>query len=91
MIKIFQVGSTGEAQYRVHITDQKLTADLFVCLTTSPAMATGNGNWYVTKNFTEANRKVVFCGKGAAQFSVYFVKSRAEAGWQKANRFQREF
>lgn len=91
MIKIFQVGTFGQAQYKVHITEQKSNADLFVCLVSSPAMATGNGQWYVTKEFAGANRKVLFCGKGTAQFSIYFVNSRAEAGWQKPCRLQALF
>lgn len=88
MIKIFQATGFGTAQYRVHITKQKSNADLYVYLVSNPALAAGNGRWYVTNNILEANRKVLFCNKGTAQFSVYFVNSNAEAGWQKSNGFQ---
>jgi len=91
MIKIYQAGSFGQAQYRVHITEQKSNADLLVYLVSNPALATGNGQWYVTNQYEEANRKVLFCNKSSAQFSICFVNSRGEAGWQKPTPLQHAF
>jgi hypothetical protein len=88
MAKIYQTFSMGEAQYKIHISENKLDADLWVYVVNNRGTAGRNGLWYITNNKLEANIKGYFCSRGMAELIVYFVNVRGEAGWQKPHRLK---
>ena len=87
MVKIYQTFLMGEAQYKIHLTERKEQADLWVYIVGNQGMSGKNGLWYLTENFAESSAKVFFCAKGMSELSVCFVKNRSEAGWQTGHRF----
>ncbi len=88
MAKIYQTFSIGEAKYRIHISQNKLDADLWVYIVTDRGSANKNGLWYISNNKLEADIKCYFCSRGMAELIVCFVNTRGEAGWQKPHRLK---
>lgn len=91
MVKIFQTWSLADAQYRACIVNNRSQADLCVFLVSNQGMATGNGLWFVEGQRAQANRRVMFCDRGRAEFTVCFVKNPGLAGWQQPHKFSSLF
>jgi len=68
----------------VYVTDAPYEADLWVYETSYySAKGTNCGLWCFIDTETDADFKVGFVSKSMAQITIYYVYSRAEAGWKK--------
>jgi len=86
MCKIYQASTIGDAQYRVHITQDKGLADLWVYLVGARGLAGKNGLWYITNHWAEADRRLFFGSRGMSELVIYIVSSRQQAGWKNQHR-----
>ena len=88
MPRIYQTEDYGMAQYRITVVDDPGLADLWVYVTTSFGLASGDSYWYITRDRNEADLIACFTSYGAAQLRVHFVADRGQAGWQRPHPLQ---
>jgi len=91
MAAIYQTPTMGEAHIRVAIVSDRGNADLLVCRVASFGLATGDANWFITKNKQDAKCWVYFSSVGMAQVKICFVNSFGETGWQTSHEFRGRF
>ena len=88
---IYQTGSFGEAHIKAAKVDHIGEADLCVYIVSSLGMAQGDEFWFVDRARESARTWVYFTGRGMAQVTICFVKSRGLAGWRTEHRLKGKF
>ncbi|OUU50940.1 MAG: hypothetical protein CBC12_04875 [Candidatus Puniceispirillum sp. TMED52] len=80
---VFQTFNRAEATHRVHVTQNVGEAHLCVLMTKIRESRKQEGLWFITEDWCEASSKIFITNKADSQLSVFFVLSRAQAGWKK--------
>jgi hypothetical protein len=78
---LYQTKNFGEAHLRVALVDRG-SADLLVHRVSSRGLARGEACWHLTNDKQDARIWVYICSAGMAHFTISFVDSYGEAGWQ---------
>ena len=85
--RIYQTNNMGEADVRVAIV-QRGNADLLVHRAASWGLATGDAQWFITRERQDATASVYFTAQGFAQLTICFVDQAGEAGWTRPHRLK---
>lgn len=85
MAWVYQEGSFGGAQYRVALVLDPGRAELCVYRVSSPGLARGDAQWFITPDRQMAHTTIHLCSLGMAQLRICFVTTPGEAGWQVAS------
>ena len=89
MAVIFQTYSVAEAHLKVHVTQNSGLADLFVYSVSNIGMAKGDALWFMTESRASATSRIYLSVLAEAALVVFFVGTRAEAGWKKKRKLSR--
>lgn len=91
MARIYQCATMGEAQIIVALVSERSQADLLVYRVSSWGLATGDAQWFITRDKQEATCWVYFASISMAKVKICFVDSFGEAGWQKNSLYKGRF
>ena len=83
MAVIFQTYSVSEAHLKVHVTQNSGLADIFVYSVSNVGMAKGDTLWFMTESRARATSRIYLSDLAEAALVVFFVGTRAQAGWKK--------
>lgn len=87
-MRVFQTFNRNEASRVVHITQDKGKADLCVYIVGNRGLAFDDSRWFLVNSKADADATFYYGSVGSASLIVCFVKSPAQAGWQKSHALQ---